>query len=167
MEHIEKVEKLREHAKVSYEEAKAALEDNNWDLLDAMVQLEKEGKMYYEYSTEYSKRESKEEKQDQREAKSEKTKAAANSFFQEIKRLIKLANERNLIISKDHNQITSIPISIVILILLLAMPAIGLILFVAVVAYFFGVRYSVSKAHEEIKESNSHDQGQDYQEGDN
>ena len=37
MEQLEKVEKLRERADVSYEEAKEALEDCDWDLLDAMV----------------------------------------------------------------------------------------------------------------------------------
>ena len=36
MDNFEKVEKLREHANVSYEEAKQALENSNWDILDAM-----------------------------------------------------------------------------------------------------------------------------------
>ena len=45
MENFEKVEKLREKAGVSYEEAKAALEMNNYDLLDAMIYLEKLGKV--------------------------------------------------------------------------------------------------------------------------
>lgn len=44
MDQLEKVEKLRERADVSYEEAKAALEASGWDLLDAMVYLEKQGK---------------------------------------------------------------------------------------------------------------------------
>ena len=45
MEQLEKVEKLRERADVSYEEAKEALEACDWDLLDAMVWLEKRGKV--------------------------------------------------------------------------------------------------------------------------
>ena len=44
MEMFEKVEKLREHANVTYEEAKAALEEANGDLLEAIVLLEKQGK---------------------------------------------------------------------------------------------------------------------------
>ena len=44
MDNFEKVEKLREKANVSFEEAKAALEESNWDLLDAMIVLEKQGK---------------------------------------------------------------------------------------------------------------------------
>ena len=45
MDNFEKVEKLREKAGVSYEEAKAALEQCNYDLLDAMISLEKQGKV--------------------------------------------------------------------------------------------------------------------------
>ena len=40
MEQLEKVEKLRQRANVSYEEAKEALEASDWDLLDAMVYLD-------------------------------------------------------------------------------------------------------------------------------
>ena len=45
MEMIEKVERLRERADVTYEEAKAALEEASGDLLDAMVILERMGKV--------------------------------------------------------------------------------------------------------------------------
>ena len=42
---LEQVEKLRERANVSFEEAKSALEASNDDLLDAMIFLEKQGKV--------------------------------------------------------------------------------------------------------------------------
>lgn len=45
MEQLEKVEKLREKTGVTYEEAKAALEACEWDLLDAIVYLESQGKI--------------------------------------------------------------------------------------------------------------------------
>lgn len=53
---IEQVEKLRERANVSYEEARAALEKADGDLLEAMILLEREGKTsgsagYYSTST--------------------------------------------------------------------------------------------------------------------
>jgi len=41
---LEQVEKLRERADVSFEEAKAALEQANGDLLDALILLERQGK---------------------------------------------------------------------------------------------------------------------------
>ncbi len=45
MNHLEKVEKLRQRADVSYEEAKEALESCGWDILDALILLESQGKV--------------------------------------------------------------------------------------------------------------------------
>ena len=45
MTNYEMVELLRSKANVTYEEAKAALEESNWDILDAMVLLERQGKV--------------------------------------------------------------------------------------------------------------------------
>ena len=44
MDNFEKVERLVEKANVSFEDAKAALDEANGDLLDAMIILEKRGK---------------------------------------------------------------------------------------------------------------------------
>ena len=44
MEQIEKVEKLRTKADITYEEAKNVLEECGWDLLEAVLKLEAEGK---------------------------------------------------------------------------------------------------------------------------
>ena len=41
---LEQVEKLRAHANVSYEDARAALEATGGDMLEAIIRLEKEGK---------------------------------------------------------------------------------------------------------------------------
>ncbi len=41
---IEQVEKLQQRANVTYEEAKDALEKNDGDILEALIQLEKDGK---------------------------------------------------------------------------------------------------------------------------
>lgn len=43
MTHLELVEKLRSVTDLSYEQAKAVLERNNWDILDAMIDLEQQG----------------------------------------------------------------------------------------------------------------------------
>ncbi len=44
MDNMEMVDRLREKTDLSYEEAKALLEEANWDLLDAMVLAEKRGR---------------------------------------------------------------------------------------------------------------------------
>ena len=45
MEKVEMVEKLRSKTNISYEEAKDTLENTNWDILDAVVYLERIGKI--------------------------------------------------------------------------------------------------------------------------
>ncbi|MDD4081359.1 MAG: DUF4342 domain-containing protein, partial [Eubacteriales bacterium] len=45
MERYEMAELLRNKAKVSYDEARQALEKSDWDMLTAMVALEQEGKL--------------------------------------------------------------------------------------------------------------------------
>ena len=45
MEHMEMVEKLREKANITIEEAKQVLEKNIWDMLDALIELEHQGKI--------------------------------------------------------------------------------------------------------------------------
>ena len=54
MDHFEMVEKLRQKAQVSYEDAKSALEACDWDLLDALVYLEQQGKLQNEQKASYS-----------------------------------------------------------------------------------------------------------------
>ena len=50
MENIQKIEQLVSKAGCSYEEAKTALEANGWDMIDAIVSLEREGKVKREES---------------------------------------------------------------------------------------------------------------------
>ena len=54
MDHFEMVEKLRQKTQVSYEDAKSALEACDWDLLDALVYLEQQGKLQNEHKASYS-----------------------------------------------------------------------------------------------------------------
>ena len=62
MDHLEMVEKLRAKANVSYEEARDALEACDWDLLDALLMLESEGRLNEEKQAEYTTRPKTEEK---------------------------------------------------------------------------------------------------------
>ena len=54
MDNLDKVEKIREKTGVSYEEAKDALERNDWDVLDALLYLESLGKLNGEKTAVYS-----------------------------------------------------------------------------------------------------------------
>jgi hypothetical protein len=43
MDELKLIDKLRKKANISYEEAKIALENNNWDILEALLYLEENG----------------------------------------------------------------------------------------------------------------------------
>ncbi len=109
---FEKVEKLREYAGISYEEAKKELEKTDGDLLEAVVNLEKEGRIkkpeangYYKSSGQEKTEESM-EKVDMR--KEEKTRGSnftetLKSILSWIRKLIEKGNSNNFKIIKDDN----------------------------------------------------------------
>lgn len=138
MTEYEKVEKLREKANVSYEEAKAALEASDWDLLDAIVLLEKEGRM--ESGAARHSTQAQAPAEDPAAEDGGRFKAHASGVWAQIKRLIQIGNENNFVISRKDDPVLSLPVTVMVLLLLL----INVWLFVAlVVGLFCGLRYSI------------------------
>jgi len=107
---LELIEKLKERANVSYAEAKEALEKCNGDLLDALINLEKEDKI----------------KPDPKERK-------AAGFWATVKRWVKNCNETRLVISKNTETVINLSLSIIILLTIFAAP----IVFIALLAALF------------------------------
>lgn len=142
MEHLEMVEKLRERANVTYEDAKAALEICNWDMLDAMVYLEKQGKVkepgQSTYSTSY-------EEQKQYESVKEKVgkKNSGEGFWGKFKRLCKKAWYKSKVnyfcVEHKDEEIIRVPVWVFIIALLMAW---HMILIIMVISLFFDCRYS-------------------------
>lgn len=139
MDTFEKVEKLRERANVSFEEAKEALEHSNGDLLEAMIYLEKNGKTVSDgtssYSTSY---------EDAKELpKVVPQPAPKDGFFKRIGRIIKKlaikSTENFLVVEKNGSQILKMPVWVMILILFVAWYASIILL---IVSLFLGCRFS-------------------------
>ncbi len=146
MDTFEKVEKLREKANVTFEEAKAALEEANGDLLDAMIILERQGKAD-------ERRESYSTKDDATLMvvdEPEKKEKHGNAFTDKLKVLWHKSCENYFVIEKEDEVILNIPIWVFIVILLLTW---HVTLVVMVVALFFGCRYSF-KGVAEMKTAN-------------
>ena len=80
MDRLEKAERLREHANVSYEEAKAALDQTDGDLLEAMVLLEKQGKTKQPEQETYSTRYEEQKEYVRVQEKVEEQKQSAPTF---------------------------------------------------------------------------------------
>jgi len=136
MDRIEMVEKLREKTGVTYEEAKSALESSDWDLLDAVVMLEKEGKVKdAAYST--KRPETEEEQRTGKKAKKEKS-DGFEKFMSFVGRIIHKGNTNHLLIQRNGEKKFSLPVTALVLILLfLPYVAIPLI----IVSLFFGFHY--------------------------
>ena len=154
MEPFEKVEKLRERADVTYEEAKEALEASNWDLLDAMVYLEKNGKTKAPeketYSTSYEDQEQFVSVKD----KVQEQKKSSDGFFTKLGKLIKIAVKKCLqnyfVVTRNEKEILKVPLLAVVC---------GLFFFwqwlliAAVIGLFLDYRYSI-RGRDEMKEVN-------------
>lgn len=122
MEQLEKVEKLRERANVSYEEAKAALEACNWDLLDAMVYLEKQGKVHgpekTTWSTSYEEQKQYQSVQDKVQEQKDTSEDFLHKVGRLLKKLLKKSNETYLCINRRGERVLKLPIWAFLLILL-------------------------------------------------
>ena len=140
MTNFEMVEVLREKASVSYEEAKAALEKSGWDLLDAMLLLEQEGKVPPQ-SCSYSTREETRAQDEQPAGHRgpEGLRGVIRYLGKMLRKLIVIGNNNSLVISRRDEEIFSLPITVCVLLLICS---ISTVLVVMAVSLFFGVRYS-------------------------
>lgn len=146
MDELEKVEKLRQRADVTYEEAKAALEACGWDLLDAMVYLEKQGKVKkpqqsvhstcYEEQTQYA---SVQEKVNQQKTES------GNSFGEKLKHLLKIVwqkcRDNYLCVKRKEELLFKVPVWAFVLLLLFLFE---IVIPVMLVSLFLDCHYSFS-----------------------
>lgn len=140
MERIEMVEKLMSKANVSYEEAQQALEKNNWDLLDAMVYLERQGKVKTSQENKSIVLE-KESSEDKKEKKQRGVGAMFGRVCRFIKNLIKKGNENYFEINKEGEKPIKISLTISTLLLIIAFWPVVVLL---VVGLFLGYKYSLT-----------------------
>jgi len=142
MDQFEKVEKLREKANVSYEEAKEALESNEWDMLDAMVYLEKLGKVNGPKTTSYTTNgEDNSDTQNSTSYSSNDTSFGEiiGNFFRWCGKVIKKGNENSFQIERSNEKPVCIPVTVFILfVLFIFWVTIPLL----VIGLFFGFKYS-------------------------
>lgn len=143
MASIDMVEKLRERANVSYEEAKTALEACDDDLLEALIYLEKQGKVSSPAGGSYSsKTESRENQtagiQPPNEKKGESFSEMLNRFFRWCGKIINKGNTNYFEVLRHDQKILNVPITILILLLICAF---WVTLPLMVIGLFFSCRY--------------------------
>ena len=119
MENIEKVDRLRERADVSYEEAKAALEAANWDLLDAMVALEKAGKTAgpakTNFSTSYEQQENYVKVQEKVEKQRKESAHVGRSLRDTIRNFFRVCVDNSFCVTRHDEEIFRLPIIVLVI----------------------------------------------------
>lgn len=149
---LEQVEKLREKAGISYEEARKALEETDGDLLQAVINLEKRGLINPPESGGYYT--SRTERQEQsnggrnnggtgyQEHQSDSGKThfseLIGNFFRWCGKVIRMANRNSFEVVKDGHTIMLMPLTVFVLLLIFAF---WIVVPVIVIGLVFGFRY--------------------------
>ena len=148
MNNLNLVDKLREKANISYEEAKNALENNNWDILDAMLYLEGQGRAKKPSISIFYTNEDKEEfinKGELVNIKEEKYRNnSKNNFegiFEEVCRVIDTCNNIFFEIRRKDRVLLKLPLTVLVLLLLFVF---WIIIPLIVVGLFFEIEFLVS-----------------------
>ena len=144
MASVETVEKLRERANVSYEEAGAALDSCGGDLLEALIMLEKQGKVNApsggDYSSKNETRETQLVKTPQAEnEKGESFSEMMNRFFKWCGKIIHKGNTNFFEVWRENKKILTVPVTVLILLLIFAF---WVTLPLMVIGLFMSCRYS-------------------------
>ena len=143
---LEQVEKLRERANVSYDEAKAALDATGGDILEALIYLEKQGKVkppegngYYrsDGEPEAPKTERKDRGQP-REDGGESFTALLARFGRFCLRLLHKGNVNTFDVIKGNECKASVPVTVLVVLLIVAF---WVVLPLIVIGLFFGLHY--------------------------
>jgi hypothetical protein len=148
MLNLDSVEKLREVANVSYEDARAALESCGGDLLDAIILLEKQGKVAPpknggSYSSEQAPgpQPAYGGHAEKSTPKGESFMEAMNRFFDWCGKVIHSGFVHQFEVWHKNSRILSVPVTLLIILLLFAF---WIVVPLLVVGLFFSCRYSVS-----------------------
>ena len=155
MDRLEKAERLREHANVSYEEAKAALDQTDGDLLEAMVLLEKQGKTKQPEQETYSTRYEEQKEYVRVQEKVEEQKQSAPTFGKSIGTVIRLTvrllTRSRFLITRKAATVFSMPAWVAALIVLFFWKVLVPLM---IVGLFFGFRYSFEGLEEDTQAAN-------------
>lgn len=150
MTNLEQVEKLCAMANISYEEAKAALDAANGDILDAIIYLEKQGKIHAptgggHYTSEKNIDTTAVPYQDNYWEKHDHNSKKQNAFITFLKKagefclkLIRKGNVNTFEVLKGEEVKASFPINVLALLLIFAF---WVTIPLMIIGLFFGLRY--------------------------
>ncbi len=161
MENYEKVEKLREKTGVSYEDAKKVLEEKNYDMLDAIIELERQGKVTEPKEGTYTAGASQDmenakkfeiaQKQYEKDCRKSSLKEFMKSLADFFRAIFHKSLEIEFCINKNGQKIANVPLLVLIVLLLgffwITVPLL-------IIGLFFGITYNFTGVDKVIVDVN-------------
>jgi len=160
MENHKLVDKLKNETNISYEEAKIVLERSNWDILDAFVYLEENGKIqkpsvsiFYtnEYKENYKYSQVTIKKDQENNYKNAKKNNTFEGIFVAVCKMIDTCNNISFEIKKENKVFLRIPVTVIIVLLIFAF---WIVIPLYIVGLFFDIEFSLSGKRVEINKIN-------------
>lgn len=143
MDELDKVERVREKTQVSYEDAKAALDAHDGNVLDTIIELERSGKAhttsasYASYSTQAQSEPVSPEMGRAQEAYRRSVKTS--EFWEGVKNVFRKSIDYKFIVLSKDEEIVRVPVLVPICGLLFW----GATIWILIVGLFFGLRYRI------------------------
>lgn len=148
---LEQVEKLCERANISYDEARAALEETNGDILEAIINLEKQNRIQAPRGGYYNSRNTQQDgnanafgegtSEGYREDNCIYFKELVGKFIGWCKKIIGKGNRNNFEVRKGQSKVMAIPVTVLVVLVAFMFWA---TIPIMVVGLFFGYRYAFS-----------------------
>ena len=160
MKRLKLVDKLKNKANISYEEAKDALEKSNWDMLEAMLYLEAQGKVQKPSLSIFYTNESKESYNENGEEVNLKKDTNENNFenkngfegvFEAICKAIDTCNNIFIEIIRNSRVILKIPFTVLIVLLFFAF---WIVIPLMIIGLFFNMEFLVSSKKIDVDKIN-------------
>lgn len=160
MEKLKLVDKLKNKANISHEEAKDALEKSNWDMLEAMLYLEAHGKVQKPSLSIFYTNESKESYNENGEEVNLKKDTNENNFenknsfegvFEAICKAIDTCNNIFIEIIRNSRVILKIPFTVLIVLLFFAF---WIVIPLMIIGLFFNMEFLVSSKKIDVDKIN-------------
>ncbi|MEG1009908.1 MAG: ubiquitin [Clostridia bacterium] len=149
MEKVKLVDTLRDKTNISYEEAKRVLENNNWDILDAMLYLEEHGRVkkpsisiFYtnEYKESYINQKEVVNIKEERDNNNSKSRNNFDGIFEAICKAIDTCNNIFVEIRRRGRVLLKLQLTVLILLLFFAF---WIIIPLMTVGLFFDIEFLV------------------------
>ena len=146
---LEQVEKLKERANVSYEDARSALEITDGDLLEAVIYLERQGKIRGPEMNSYNTQGGPKERRYHHHSSNRDERGCCSYqgptirqqmhyFWRKLCELIRKTNSNQFEISRDGRSLISMPVTLLIISIICFF---WVTLPMLIIALFFGCRY--------------------------